>query len=54
MAKYILEGAGSINWMAIFALVTFVIVFVLSVVLIFRKSKGDIERLESMPLDDDA
>jgi len=45
MAKYILEGAGSINWMAIFALITFVFVFTLSIV--------DLERLENLPLEDD-
>ncbi len=53
MAKYILEGAGSINWMAIFALITFVFVFTLSIVLVFKKNKTDLERLENMPLEDD-
>jgi hypothetical protein len=37
MAKYILEGAGNINWMAIFALLTFVHIFTVSALLAFRK-----------------
>ncbi|MCZ2102307.1 MAG: hypothetical protein LC107_12325 [Chitinophagales bacterium] len=53
MAKYILEGAGSINWMAIFALVTFFFVFTMSVVLVFRKNKKDLDRLKNLPLEDD-
>ena len=54
MAKYILEGAGSINWMAIFALITFFFVFAMSVILVFHKNKSEIERMENLPLDDDA
>lgn len=54
MAKYILEGAGSFNWMAIFALLTFVFVFTMSVILIFRKDKAEIKRMENLPLEDDA
>ncbi len=54
MAKYILQGAGSINWMAIFALITFVFIFVMSVILVFIKNKSDLEKLENLPLEDDA
>lgn len=54
MAKYILQGAGSINWMAIFALITFVFIFVMSVILVFLKNKSDLEKLENLPLEDDA
>ncbi|HMT52288.1 MAG: hypothetical protein KAX53_00510 [Saprospiraceae bacterium] len=54
MAKYILEGAGNINWMAIFALLTFVIIFTVSALLAFRKNNPVIKRMENLPLDDDA
>ena len=54
MAKYILEGAGNINWMAIFALLTFVIILTVSALLAFRKNNPVIKRMENLPLDDDA
>lgn len=52
MYKYILEQAGNINWMAVFALSTFVFVFLTSILLIFRKDKSYIDKMSSMPLDD--
>ena len=52
MYKYILEGAGSINWMAIFALLTFVWLFVVSAITIFRKSDRFIDHMAHLPLDD--
>ena len=54
MAKYILEGAGNINWMAIFSLVTFLTVFIIGTLLAFRKDNPVIERMQNLPLDDDA
>jgi hypothetical protein len=54
MAKYILEGAGNINWMAIFALITFMSIFTISVIMAFRKNNPVIKRMENLPLDDDA
>lgn len=54
MAKYILEGAGNINWMAIFSLLTFVTIFTISAILAFRKNNPLIKRMENLPLDDDA
>ena len=42
MYKYILEQAGNINWMAVFALSTFVFVFLNSILLILRKDKAPI------------
>lgn len=51
MAKYILEGAGNINWMAIFALVTFFLMFSISAVAVFRKKKSFIDKMASLPLD---
>ncbi|MBT8234449.1 MAG: hypothetical protein HKO66_16880 [Saprospiraceae bacterium] len=53
MYKYILESAGNINWMAVFALTTFFTIFSLSAYLIFKKDNGEINRLASLPLDED-
>ena len=53
MAKYILEQAGNINWMAVFALFTFMFVFITSVILIFRKDKDHIDHMASLPLEDE-
>ena len=52
MYKYILAGAGDINWMAIFALLTFVILFVTSAIAIFWRSKEFIDHMANLPLDD--
>ncbi len=53
MFKYILEGAGNINWMALFALITFFAVFIISIVAVFGKDKAYIEKMSKLPLDDD-
>ena len=52
MYKHILEGAGNINWMAIFALLTFFLLFVISAVAIFGRSKAYIDKMANMPMDD--
>jgi len=52
MYKYILEGAGSINWMAISALLTFITIFVVSAVMAFKSSPDYIDKMANMPLDD--
>ena len=52
MAKYILEQAGGMNWMAIFALLTFFIIFSISVIMVFRKNNLVIKRMENLPLED--
>jgi len=52
MYKYILEQAGNINWMAVFALSTFVFIFLTSIILVLRKDKAYIKKMSSMPLDD--
>lgn len=52
MYKYILEGAGNINWMAIFALLTFLFIFLVSVVVVFSRNKAFIDKMAHMPLDD--
>jgi cbb3-type cytochrome oxidase subunit 3 len=54
MYKYILETAGNINWMALFSLITFLSVFLLAIVLVFRRSDEHIRHMASLPLDDDS
>lgn len=53
MYKYILESAGNINWMALFALLTFFIVFAMSIYLAFVKDKKDLQHVAALPLVDD-
>lgn len=53
MYKYILESSQDINWMALFALITFFAVFGISAWLAIRKDKDEIERISSLPLDID-
>ncbi len=43
--KYILESAGSINWMAISALLTFVTVFWVSAIMAFRSPLGYLNKM---------
>ena len=52
MYKYILSGAGDINWMAIFALLTFFFVFGVSVYVAIRRDKAFINRMAHLPLED--
>ncbi|MEL7118740.1 MAG: CcoQ/FixQ family Cbb3-type cytochrome c oxidase assembly chaperone [Bacteroidota bacterium] len=52
MFKYILEQAGNINWMALFALITFFTVFLISAILIFRRNPAFINHMSNLPLDD--
>lgn len=54
MYKYILEQAGDLDWMALFALVTFFLVFVISAVLVIGKSKSHIDRMAHLPLENDS
>jgi hypothetical protein len=51
MFKYILEQAGGINWMGIFALVTFFAIFVIASMVILRKNPEYIQKMSNMPLD---
>ena len=53
MYKYILETAGNINWMALFALLTFFFVFTLSIYLAFLKDKNELKHVSQLPLSDD-
>jgi len=52
MYKYILEGVGDINWMAISALLTFVAVFTVSAVMAFRSPLAYLNKMSNLPLDD--
>jgi hypothetical protein len=52
MFKYILERAGDINWMAISALVTFFVLFVIASVVILRRNPDYIRKMANMPLED--
>jgi len=53
MYKYILETAGNINWMALFALLTFFFVFSMSAYLAFIKSNEELNQVAHLPLVDD-
>lgn len=52
MYKYILQGAGDINWMALFALLTFFSIFTISAIAIFGSSKDYIKKMSHLPLED--
>ena len=53
MFKHILESAGDINWMALFALITFFTLFLISTYLVLRKDKAYLDKMSNLPLDDD-
>jgi hypothetical protein len=53
MYKYILESAGNINWMALFALFTFMFVFLVGAWVAFVKDKDEIKRIAAIPLEND-
>jgi hypothetical protein len=52
MYKYILAESGNINWMAMFALLTFFFMFVLTIWVVFKKSPEHIKEMEQLPLSD--
>ncbi|MEZ4909749.1 MAG: hypothetical protein R2774_02690 [Saprospiraceae bacterium] len=53
MGKYILEQSGSYNWMAIFALITFFVVFIVAIFMLLRKNDPLMKHMQSLPLEDD-
>ena len=53
MYKYILGAEGDINGMALFALVTFFILFVISCVALFGKSRQYIDKMSNLPIEED-
>ena len=54
MFKYILEGIGHINLLAILSLLTFVAMFVIGAVTIFRRKPEFIDKMSNLPLEDTA
>jgi hypothetical protein len=52
MFKYILQGAGDINWMAILALVLFFVIFLFGSIYILSRKKDYVEKVSRLPLDD--
>ncbi len=54
MYKYLLESAGNINWMAIFALITFFLIFTISAVTVFRRNPEFIKKMSNLPLEDNS
>ncbi|HHM20630.1 MAG TPA: hypothetical protein ENJ20_01285 [Bacteroidetes bacterium] len=52
MFKHILANAADINWMAIFALLTFFFLFVIVVVTVFFRNKQHFDKMSRLPLDD--
>ncbi len=54
MYKYLLASGGDINWMALFALVTFVIIFLLGTFLAFKQGRSHFQHMASLPLDDES
>ena len=53
MYKYILENAGDINWMALFALLTFFLMFAIILITTFRSKSSVIEKMANLPLEED-
>jgi hypothetical protein len=54
MYKYILASGGeNINWMAIFSLITFFLLFAISAFAIWGRSKAYVSHMAALPLDDE-
>lgn len=53
MYKHILASGSDINWMALFALLTFFWLFVVSAITVFRRSKTFIDHMSNLPLDEE-
>ncbi len=54
MFKYILEGVGNINILAILSLLTFVAMFLIGAVTIFRRKPEFIDKMSNLPLEDNS
>jgi hypothetical protein len=52
MFKYILQGAGDINWMATTALVLFFAIFVIGSGWVLTRKKEYVDKVSRLPLDD--
>ncbi len=53
MFKHILAQAGDINWMALFALLTFFCMFLITLWVVFLRRKGFYDHMARLPLDDE-
>lgn len=53
MYKYILESTGNINWLALFALITFFTVFFIGAYLALKKDTRLLDHMSALPLEDD-
>jgi len=51
MAKYILADAN-INWLAIMALLTFFLIFSVTLIMVFGRGRRSYEEVEKQPLED--
>lgn len=55
MFKYLIQTqSGHLNWMAIFALMTFFTIFVMAVWLVLTRDRAFYDHMASLPLDDDS
>ncbi len=52
MFKFLLQGED-INWMAIFGLITFVLLFIIIVLAVFFKDSAFMNKMARLPLEDD-
>lgn len=52
MAKYLLAGEN-INWLAIMALITFVIIFSLTLFMVIKRGSDSYKQVAELPLNDD-
>ena len=52
MYKYILQGAGDINWMAITSLVLFFAIFIIGSGWVLTRKKEYVDKVSRLPLDD--
>jgi hypothetical protein len=52
MYKYILES-GNVNWMGIFVLLTFFLVFSISLFVVIFKKKDWVDYMSNLPLDEE-
>lgn len=53
MVKYILQSAGEINWMALFALITFFALFLIGSWTVLGRNKEFIQKMSNLPLDEE-
>ncbi|MCF8245981.1 MAG: hypothetical protein K9J37_14990 [Saprospiraceae bacterium] len=52
MFKYILQNAGDINWMAVVALIMFIVTFLSGSAWILTRKKEYVDKVSRLPLDD--